>query len=162
MRRKIVLAAVIMVWLGLAASAHAVCLPNVLPAFSTFVFANGPQQQDCEPVPLQLTTLGSSLTGNADATATSSLSPNAKVDAVYTSPIPLQGASEGFAEANFQDQFRFLVPGATGTAVLSFTLSLTGSATTVGAGSEARFGAGLSLGDQFFNTASGSWTRREP
>jgi hypothetical protein len=102
-----------------------------------------------------LTTLGSSFTGNADATATSSLNPNAKVDAVYTSPIPLQGASEGFAETSFQDQFRFLVPGTAGAAVLSFTLSLSGSITTVGAGPVVRVGAGLSLGDQFFSTASG-------
>jgi hypothetical protein len=104
--------------------------------------------------PAQLTTLGSSLTGNADATATSSLHPNAKVDADYTSPFPLQGASEGFAETGFQDQFRFLVPGTAGPAFLSFTLSLTGSITTVGAGSQVIVGAVLSLGDQFFSTAS--------
>src|SRR5215471_2823466 len=148
MKRKtaIAIAAGIVFYFANAYSAHAVCLPNVLPAFSTFVFADGSQQQDCEPVPVQLTTLGSSLIGNA----------NAKVDAVYTSPIPLQGASEGFAQTNYQDQFRFLVPGAAGSAVLSFTLSLSGSATTVGAGPVVRVGAGLSLGDQFFSTASGN------
>jgi membrane-associated phospholipid phosphatase len=138
-----------------AYSAYAVCLPNVLPAFSTFVFANGSQQQDCEPVPVQLTALGSNFVGGADATATSSLHPNAKVDAVYTSPIQLQGASEGFARTDFQDQFRFLVPGTSGPAFLSFTLSLTGSITTVGLGSTGSVGAGLSLADQFFNTGSG-------
>src|SRR5262249_32089750 len=53
--------------------------------------------------------IGSSLTGNADATATAGLSLKVKADAVYTDPFPGDGPSLGAPEASFQDQFRFLV-----------------------------------------------------
>jgi hypothetical protein len=107
MKFQVFAPAAIAISLTFASSAHAACLPNVLPAFASFVFANGFQQQDCEAVPVQLSVSGPSLIGNAGATATSSLNPNARVDADYTSPFALQGASEGFAETSFQDRSDF-------------------------------------------------------
>ncbi|MBV8937116.1 MAG: PEP-CTERM sorting domain-containing protein [Alphaproteobacteria bacterium] len=158
MQRTIILAAGLSAWLGLGATAYAVCLPNVLPQFTSSVFANGFQQQDCEALPVELTALGPSLVGNADATATGALNLNAIAHANYTDPFPNQGASEGAADAGFRDQFRFLVPQTAASAFLSFTLSLNGSIITVGPEASGSVRALLSFGDQFFNAATAELT----
>jgi hypothetical protein len=81
--------------------------------FSSLAFANGSEQQNCETVPVQSTTLGSGLVGSADATggADAGFRLHAIVHADYTDPFPNDGVSVGAAQAGFQDQFRVLFPG---------------------------------------------------
>src|SRR5438105_15930375 len=70
MKFKILLpAAATALSLTFATGAHAVCLPNFLPQFTTFARAGLSSQGDCEPVPNQSSTLGASTAGNGDTTS---------------------------------------------------------------------------------------------
>jgi hypothetical protein len=120
------------IWLALGTSANAVTCPAALPNFSTFVNANGFQQQDCEGVPIQNSVLGPSLEGSADATGIARLdSLGAVAHANFILPQLTGNLSAAFADVIWHDTFRFLHTGF-GRATLAFTVNLTGAITTSG------------------------------
>jgi membrane-associated phospholipid phosphatase len=136
MQRKIIFAAGIAIGLAASSSAHAVCLPNVLPQFTVSVQANAFMQNDCEPIGFQLSASGPSLVGNADATGTAAAVGNLNAIAhtdYFLAQRNGQFSTSG-AQVGFSDRFFFLIPGVPGTGsdTLAFTLQLSGATGIVG------------------------------
>jgi len=135
MRLKIAFVAAMASWPALTFLAHADCtFPLLFPCFTSFVDANGNQQQDRENTPVQSSVVGPGLAGDADATGVAALnSLKAIAHASYVLPQPVFGESSGSeAQAGFADQFHFLIPGVSGQDTRVFTLQLTGAVTTAG------------------------------